>query len=91
MTRNPPKSAKSNAGDRKGVSENAPRDALNGRIGLFGRAIRSARSTTRGPETEIAWKAAFGCFSVTGYKPNGECRLTAIISNIRITRHFSSL
>jgi hypothetical protein len=57
------------------VSENASRDALNGRIGLFGRAIRPARSTTRGPETEIAWKAAFGCFSVTGGKPNGECRL----------------
>ena len=48
---------------------------LNGRIGLFGRAIRPARSTTRGPETEIAWNVAFGCFSVTGGKPNGECRL----------------
>ena len=47
MTRNPPRSAKSNAGDRKGVSENASRDALSGRIGLFGRAIRPARSTTR--------------------------------------------
>ena len=48
---------------------------LNGRIGLFGRAIRRARSTTRGPETEIAWKVAFGCFSVSGGKLNGECRL----------------
>ena len=75
MTRNPPRSAKSNAGDRKGVSENASRDALSGRIGLFGRAIRPARSTTRGSEAEIAWKAAFGCFSLTGGKPNGECRM----------------
>ena len=75
MTRNPPRSAKSNAGDRKGVSENASRDALSGRIGLFGRAIRPARSTTRGSEAEIAWKVAFGCFSLTGGKPNGECRL----------------
>ncbi len=74
MTRNPPRSAKSNAGDRKGVSENASRDALSGRIGLFGRAIRPARSTTRGSEAEIAWKVAFGCFSLTGGKPNGECR-----------------
>ena len=53
MTRNPPRSAKSNAG----------------------RAIRPARSTTRGSEAEIAWKVAFGCFSLTGGKPNGECRL----------------
>ncbi len=75
MTRNPPRSAKSNAGDRKGVFENASRDALNGRIGLFGRAIRPTRSTTRGPETEIAWNVAFGCFSVTEGKPNGECRM----------------
>ena len=75
MTRNPPRSAKSNAGDRKGVSENASRDALSGRIGLFGRAIRPARSTTRGSEAEIAWKVAFGCFSLTGGKPNGECRV----------------
>ena len=75
MTRNPPRSAKSNAGDRKDVSENASRDALSGRIGLFGRAIRPARSTTRGSEAEIAWKVAFGCFSLTGGKPNGECRL----------------
>ena len=74
MTRNPPRSAKSNAGDRKGVSENASGDALSGRIGLFGRAIRPARSTTRGSEAEIAWKVAFGCFSLTGGKPNGECR-----------------
>ena len=79
MTRNPPRSAKSNAGDRKGVSENASRDALSGRIGLFGRAIRPARSTTRGSEAEIAWKVAFGCFSLTGGKPNGECRF-----NLRI-------
>ena len=48
---------------------------LSGRIGLFGRAIRPARSTTRGSEAEIAWKAAFGCFSLTGGKPNGECRM----------------
>ena len=75
MTRNPPRSAKSNAGDRKGVSENASRDALSGRIGLFGRAIRPARSTTRGSEAEIAWNVAFGCFSLTGGKPNGECRI----------------
>ena len=75
MTRNPPRSAKSNAGDRKGVSENASRDALSGRIGLFGRAIRPARSTTRGSEAGIAWKVAFGCFSLTGGKPNGECRM----------------
>ena len=34
-----------------------------------------ARSTTRGSEAEIAWKVAFGCFSLTGGKPNGECRL----------------
>ena len=82
MTRNPPRSAKSNAGDRKGVSENASRDALSGRIGLFGRAIRPARSTTRGSEAEIAWKVAFGCFSLTGGKPNGECRLNdAAMSN----------
>ncbi len=77
MTRNPPRSAKSNAGDRKGVSENASRDALSGRIGLFGRAIRPARSTTRGSEAEIAWKVAFGCFSLTGGKPNGECRVSS--------------
>ena len=57
------------------MSENASRDALSGRIGLFGRAIRPARSTTRGSEAEIAWKVAFGCFSLTGGKPNGECRL----------------
>jgi hypothetical protein len=75
MARNPPRSAKSNAGDRKGVSENASRDALNGRIGLFGRAIRPGRSTTLGPETEIVWKIAFGCFSVTEGTPNGECRV----------------
>ena len=62
------------------MSENASRDALNGRIGLFGRAIRPARSTTRGPETEIAWKIAFGCFSVMGGKPNGECRLMLSIA-----------
>ncbi len=48
--------------------------AASGRIGLFGRAIRPARSTTRGSEAEIAWKVAFGCFSLTGGKPNGECR-----------------
>ena len=58
------------------MSENASRDALSGRIGLFGRAIRPARSTTRGSEAEIAWKVAFGCFSLTGGKPNGECRVT---------------
>ena len=46
---------------------------LDGQIGLFGRAIQPARSTTRGPETEIAWKVAFGWFSITGGKPNGEC------------------
>ena len=57
------------------MSENASGDALSGRIGLFGRAIRPARSTTRGSEAEIAWKVAFGCFSLTGGKPNGECRL----------------
>ena len=57
------------------MSENASRDALSGRIGLFGRAIRPARSTTRGSEAEIAWKVAFGCFSLTGGKPNGECRV----------------
>ena len=57
------------------MSENASRDALSGRIGLFGRAIRPARSTTRGSEAEIAWNVAFGCFSLTGGKPNGECRL----------------
>ena len=28
------------------MSENASRDALSGRVGLFGRAIRPARSTT---------------------------------------------
>ena len=60
------------------MSENASRDALSGRIGLFGRAIRPARSTTRGSEAEIAWKVAFGCFSLTGGKPNGECRLKVI-------------
>ncbi len=75
MTRNPPRSAKFNAGDRKGVSENVSKDALNDRIRLFGRTIRPARSTTRGPEAEIAWNVAFGCFSVTGGKPNGECRI----------------
>ena len=58
------------------MSENASGDALSGRIGLFGRAIRPARSTTRGSEAEIAWKVAFGCFSLTGGKPNGECRLS---------------
>ncbi len=64
------------------MSENASRDALSGRIGLFGRAIRPARSTTRGSEAEIAWKVAFGCFSLTGGKPNGECRLNdAAMSN----------
>ena len=57
------------------MSENASRDALSGRIVLFGRAIRPARSTTRGSEAEIAWNVAFGCFSLTGGKPNGECRL----------------
>ena len=44
-------------------------------IDMFGRAIRPARSTTRGSEAEIAWKVAFGCFSLTGGKPNGECRV----------------
>ena len=61
------------------MSENASGDALSGRIGLFGRAIRPARSTTRGSEAEIAWKVAFGCFSLTGGKPNGECRFTIIL------------
>ena len=64
---------------------------LSGRIGLFGRAIRPARSTTRGSEAEIAWNVAFGCFSLTGGKPNGECRVmlsTSLKSVLHHARYF---
>ena len=73
------------------MSENASRDALSGRIGLFGRAIRPARSTTRGSEAEIAWNVAFGCFSLTGGKPNGECRVRERNLPLRCQSRISSL
>ncbi len=62
-------------GDGRGVSGNAPRDTTNGRIVLFGRAMRPAGNATRGPEAEIAWKVAFRSRTLTGCKPHGECRL----------------
>ena len=70
MTKTPSRSPKFNAGDGKGVSENAPRGTANGRINLLGRIMRLAHSIPRGPKTEIALKVAFGCFSVVEAAPN---------------------
>ncbi len=79
MTGTAPRSAASNAGDGKAVSENGRRGTANGRVGRFGRSLRPARSISRGPEAEIAWKVAFSGHTLTEGIPYGECRLKEYI------------
>jgi hypothetical protein len=47
----------------------------NGQIGPFGRTLRSASSIPPGSDADIAWKVAFRGRTLSGGKPNGECRL----------------
>ena len=75
MTGTAPRLATPNAGDGKTVSENGRRGTENGRVCLFGRAMRSARRIPRGSEADTAWNVAFRGCRFTGGKPNGECRL----------------
>jgi len=77
MTGTAPRLATPNAGDGKTVSENGQRVIANGRIGLFGRAIRPARRIPRGSEADIAWKVTFQGRTLAGGKPNGECQVIA--------------
>jgi hypothetical protein len=64
------------AGVGTGVPETGRNDASSGWSGLLGRSSRPARSIPREPDAEIAWNIAFSGHTLTGGKPNGECRLT---------------
>jgi hypothetical protein len=59
--------------DRRNLRLNPTR--TNGQIGLFDRNLRPAYSIPREPEAEVTWKVTFSCNTLTGGKPNGECRL----------------
>ena len=62
------------AGGGTGAPENALNDAANDWASSLGRSSRPPHRIPRGPEAEIAWRVAFNGRSLTGGKPNGECR-----------------
>jgi len=64
------------AGVGTGVPETGRNDASSGWSGLLGRSSRPARSIPREPDAEIARNIAFSGHTLTGGKPNGECRST---------------
>lgn len=67
-------SAKTNADDGKGAPENGRNDPASGSASPLGRITRLPNRVRRGPSAKIDCRLGFADLSLTGRRPNGECR-----------------